>query len=94
MGRPWVLDCDDADFLDLAMAPRLEATAKGALGVVCGSRFIRDWAVGLNAQAEVIWTGTPVSAAPPPDSGRAGRWWLGRRPRPWAILRSWPSCRR
>ena len=72
MGLPWVLDCDDADFLDPAMTPRLEATAKGALGVVCGSRFIRDWAVGLNAQAEVIWTGTPVSPAPPPDQRSRG----------------------
>lgn len=72
MGLPWVLDCDDADFLDPAMAPRLEATAQGALGVVCGSRFIRDWALRWNPNAAVIWTGTPVSATPPPDQRSRG----------------------
>ncbi|QYZ70539.1 glycosyltransferase family protein [Neotabrizicola shimadae] len=72
MGLPFVLDCDDADFLDPAIAPRLEATARGAMGVVCGSRFIRDWAAGLNARAEVIWTGTPVSPVPPPDQRTRG----------------------
>jgi hypothetical protein len=67
MGHPWVLDLDDADFLDVALQDRMERTAAGAAGVVAGSRFIRDWARRFNPQVRVIWTGTPQTAGEPPD---------------------------
>lgn len=69
---PLVLDIDDADFLDPKLTDELEAMARHARGVVCGSRYIRDWALGMNPNSEVIWTGTPISRqAWPPHSTRA-----------------------
>lgn len=66
-----VLDIDDADFLDPRLEPALVALASRARGVSCGSRFIRDWAARYNANARVIWTGTPVSRGPwPTHEGR------------------------
>jgi hypothetical protein len=71
-GRRFVLDLDDADFLDPAMQPRLDRTAAAAAGVIAGSRFVRDWAAGLNPRTAVVWTGTPVSPGPrPPHAARA-----------------------
>lgn len=64
-----VLDIDDADFLDPALQDELEAMARRAAGVVCGSRYIRDWALPFTANARVIWTGTPVSTATTPRHG-------------------------
>jgi hypothetical protein len=71
-GHRFVLDLDDADFLDPAMQPRLDRTAAAAAGVIAGSRFVRDWAAALNPRTAVVWTGTPVSRGPrPPHSARA-----------------------
>lgn len=67
MGIPWVLDLDDADFLDPRMMDRLERTAAGAAGVIAGSRFIRGWARNLNPDVRVIWTGTPQTSEAAPD---------------------------
>lgn len=61
-----VLDIDDADFFDPALRGELEEMARCAEGVICGSRFIRDWAAQFNANSVVIWTGTPISNAATP----------------------------
>ncbi|MFN3938748.1 MAG: glycosyltransferase [Gemmobacter sp.] len=66
-GRRLVLDIDDADFLDSALRPELDAMATVAAGVICGSRFIRDWAATLNGNTVIVWTGTPPSAGTPPE---------------------------
>lgn len=62
-----VLDLDDADFFDPDLTAVMEAMATGAAGVICGSRFIRDWANRFNENTCVVWTGTPISAGPWPD---------------------------
>ncbi len=71
-GLPYLLDIDDADFLDPQLRARLEATARGARGVIAGSRHIRDWARGFNPVVRVVWTGSPISPGPrPPQAVRA-----------------------
>ena len=68
-GVPFVLDTDDADFY-LAipgLAERLEKTSRGAAGVMTGGRFLNDWHAARNANAEIIWTGTPISKGTRPD---------------------------
>lgn len=71
-GFRFVLDLDDADFFDPAMADRLNRTCAEAAGVIAGSRFIRDWARALNPNTAVVWTGTPVTQGPrPPHAERA-----------------------
>ena len=65
-GQRVVLDIDDADFFDPALTSVMEAAAGGATGVICGSRFIRDWARQFNRNTEVVWTGTPISHGPWP----------------------------
>ena len=62
-----VLDVDDADFLDPALTGVLADVVRASAGVICGSRYIRDWAAGLGARTAIVWTGTPVSAGPWPD---------------------------
>lgn len=68
-GERVILDIDDADFFDPARTKVMEETAAGAAGVICGSRFIRDWARQFNPNADVIWTGTPISSGPWPSHG-------------------------
>lgn len=58
---PLILDIDDADFLDPELTQVLEDTARHAVGVICGSRYIRDWAAQFSDNAQVIWTTTPIS---------------------------------
>lgn len=72
-GWPVVLDLDDADFFDPDLTEAMEDMAKGAAGVICGSRFIRDWARRFNSNARVVWTGTPITDAPWPDHADRGR---------------------
>ncbi len=66
-GRPYVLDIDDADFYDPKFHDRIARTCAGARGVIAGSRFISDWCVEHNANTNVVWTGTPISAEERPD---------------------------
>lgn len=65
-GQRVVMDIDDADFFDPALTAVMEAAAGGSMGVICGSRFIRDWARQFNRNTEVVWTGTPISHGPWP----------------------------
>ncbi|MEY8842300.1 hypothetical protein AB9K41_24995, partial [Cribrihabitans sp. XS_ASV171] len=62
-----VLDLDDADFFHPPMRDAITKAALEADGVICGSRFVRDWAAKLNNDTTVIWTGTPISDGPWPD---------------------------
>ncbi|MFC3613037.1 hypothetical protein ACFORG_04630 [Lutimaribacter marinistellae] len=64
-----VLDLDDADFFHPPMRDAITQTARDADGVICGSRFVRDWAAQHNPDTTVIWTGTPISDGPWPDHG-------------------------
>ncbi|MFV0383921.1 glycosyltransferase family protein [Paracoccus sp. (in: a-proteobacteria)] len=59
-GAPVVLDIDDADFLDPRLTPILEKTAREAAGVICGSRYIHQWARRFSNNTSVVWTGTPM----------------------------------
>ena len=62
-GQPIVLDMDDADFhlahlhdAVVQAMPRIET-------LIAGSRYIAEWGRGAGVpRAEVVWTGTPVSA--------------------------------
>lgn len=62
-----VLDIDDADFLDTNLTNVLQRMAGATKGVICGSRYIQNWALEYNPHSIVIWTGTPVSPGPWPD---------------------------
>ena len=62
-GYPYVVDLDDADFLDPAHSEVLADLARGAAGFIAGSRFIRDWAKEFCDDVEIIWTGSHPSAA-------------------------------
>lgn len=66
---PFVLDIDDADFLDARLGPILEVTARASVGVICGSRYIRDWAARFSDNARVIWTTTPIRERRPGGAG-------------------------
>lgn len=57
---PYVYDLDDADFHDTEMCARMVDDASGAVGVIAGSRYIRDWAIQYSGNTRVIWTGSPV----------------------------------
>ena len=67
-----VYDMDDADFHleHLADAAR-DAMARVDL-VLAGSRYVADWCRAQGAQAEVIWTGTPISRTPYRDHAARG----------------------
>lgn len=67
---PFVLDVDDADFLDASLSDVLAGVAQGSLGVICGSRYIRDWADRHAAATAIVWTGTPASLGPWPDHAK------------------------
>ena len=67
---PMVLDIDDADFLDPGLTQILEETARASVGVICGSRYIRDWAAQFSDNATVIWTTTPIRNRATPDAGQ------------------------
>lgn len=68
-GDPVVLDTDDADFFLTipGLVERLQRTSQAAVGVMAGSQFIQEWHAQHNANAAVIWTGTPITAGPRPD---------------------------
>ena len=67
-----VLDIDDGDFLSPDMDVVLSAVARRAVGVICGSRFVRQWAVTHNDNTAIIWSGGPVSDRPAtPQHSRA-----------------------
>tara|TARA_R110000751_G_scaffold30663_6_gene78280 strand:- start:3040 stop:4008 length:969 start_codon:yes stop_codon:yes gene_type:complete len=61
---PFLYDLDDADFVDPEFEASMQALARQADAVICGSRHIRDWAAQYSSRTEVVWTGTPL----PPDS--------------------------
>lgn len=61
-----VLDIDDADFLSPDMDTALAAVARRAAGVICGSRFVQNWARTHNDVTAIVWTGGPVSDRPSP----------------------------
>ncbi len=64
---PFVFEFDDADFFDSALTKPMADMASAAQGVVCGSRFLENWARDYNENTEVIWTGTPVTPGPWPE---------------------------
>ena len=71
-GQRIVLDIDDADFhLDHLEAP-LRAAMPRVAAVIAGSGYVARWCRGAGAgEVQVVWTGTPVSAAPrPPHATR------------------------
>ena len=71
-GYKVILDLDDADFFHPPMRDAITETAQQADGVICGSRFVQDWAREHNSNTTVIWTGTPVSKGPwPPQKERS-----------------------
>lgn len=70
-GTPIVLDIDDADFADPRHADLMEDTARRVAGVICGSRFVQDWADRFNANTTIVWTGgDPGTAHPTPQADR------------------------
>lgn len=72
--RPYayVLDVDDADFLDPKLTHIMEEVASTAQGVIAGSRYVADWAEQHNPATEVIWTGSkPTSGQRPAHRTRA-----------------------
>lgn len=58
-GYRYVVDLDDADFLDSGMSERLAELCGQAVAVVAGSRYVRDWCARHCERVRVIWTGTP-----------------------------------
>ncbi len=66
-GRKFVLDIDDADFLDARLKDKLTRTCAAASGVIGGSRFVRDWCAEHNPNTTIIWTGTPETSGARPD---------------------------
>ena len=59
-GQTMVFDFDDADFhLDAERRQRDEAACRSAAGIVCGSRYIQEFAEQLNDRTTVIWTSSP-----------------------------------
>jgi hypothetical protein len=73
MGCPYILDLDDADFYDPVLRQRTEDTAKGALGVIAGSRYIRAWAHQFNPTCRIVWTGTPITRGVRPTHAERSR---------------------
>jgi len=71
-GRKFVLDIDDADFLDPNLQDKLARTCTEASGVIAGSRFVRDWCVDHNPNTTVIWTSTPETSGVRPDHAQRG----------------------
>jgi hypothetical protein len=69
-GRRFVLDIDDADFLDPCLKDKLTRTCSAASAVIAGSRFVREWCAGHNRNTTVIWTGTPETTGVRPDHAR------------------------
>lgn len=68
----FVLDIDDADFLDPALSEIMRDVARSARGVIAGSQFLADWARPLNPATEVVWTGSEPTPGPhPPHDARA-----------------------
>ncbi|MBU0556970.1 MAG: hypothetical protein KKD64_01755 [Alphaproteobacteria bacterium] len=69
---PIVFDIDDADFLDPAQEQRILECMKGSRRVIAGSKYTADWCRQHHSSVDIVWTGTPVRAAPVrPQSGRA-----------------------
>lgn len=62
----FVLDIDDADFLDSRLTAVLECVASRAAGVMAGSRYLAGWASRFNSNVSIVWTGTPLSDSPRP----------------------------
>ncbi|MCU0906560.1 MAG: hypothetical protein MUF73_03750 [Rhodobacteraceae bacterium] len=61
-GERIAYDMDDADFhLDHLAEAVCDAMPKVDL-VLAGSRYVADWCRAKGARADVVWTGTPVSA--------------------------------
>jgi hypothetical protein len=61
-GIPAVLDADDADILDPRHHQRIAATARKCLGIVAGSRFVRDQFLKYAGNVTVVWTSTTIAA--------------------------------
>lgn len=71
-GFRYILDIDDADFHDVRLQSRMEATATGAAGVIAGSRYIETWARQFNQNCQIVWTGTPISKGARPAHAERG----------------------
>jgi hypothetical protein len=63
-GARIVYDMDDADFHLDHLAEQVRAAMPQVAQVIAGSRYVADWCRAQGAQAEVVWTGTPVSRRP------------------------------
>jgi len=70
-GQTIVLDIDDADFHLDHLAASVSEAMYGVRAVIAGSEYIADWCRGAGAVAvDVVWTGAPVTTAPPPQACR------------------------
>lgn len=58
-GVPYVYDLDDADFHDDRMRERMVRDVSGSIGVLAGSKYIRDWAARYSGNVSIVWTGSP-----------------------------------
>ena len=69
---PCVVNADDADCLDPRHQARIQESARDAVAVVGGSRFIASCLGVHNENAYVLWTSTPMPVSPPstPPSAR------------------------
>ena len=64
-GVPIVFDMDDADFHLPHLAEPVRRAMPQVAAVIAGSRYVADWCRAAGAeQVHVVWTGSPVSAAP------------------------------
>ena len=64
-GVPIVFDMDDADFHLPHLAEPVRRAMPHVAAVIAGSRYVADWCRAAGAeQVHVVWTGSPVSAAP------------------------------
>jgi glycosyltransferase involved in cell wall biosynthesis len=59
-GAKYVLDLDDADFLDPKLRPMVQEVAAASDGCIAGSRFIADWLKQHCTEVEMVWTGSPL----------------------------------
>jgi hypothetical protein len=63
-GQRIVYDMDDADFHLPRLAEAVSAAMEDVHLVLAGSRYVASWCKARGARAEVVWTGTPISARP------------------------------
>lgn len=61
-GHRILYDLDDADFHLPHLADPVTEAMSDVACVIAGSRYIADWCRGRGAEAEIVWTGTPVGS--------------------------------